>query len=226
MAFMPTRDKNLNETLEKIINKDRRNFLKILGLTGVSLLIPKITNASSNCYNLGQESILEKEYNKICSAKCNNELYNIFQKKTNWCWAASMEMIFDYWGHDISQEKIVKEVYGNEQDITINVQDMEKISYIPWQEGQSKIKMQLNKIYEIADVIKNLENDGPVIICTNKHAVVLKELQYYADSGKQIRINGAVINDPARGEIQLNRKGWNEIIFAYSIYIDPDKRIK
>jgi len=55
------------------------------------------------------------------------------QHNTNWCWAASIQMIFNYYGIDITQEQIVARSYGvsptgllpdwtgNEQVITANL---------------------------------------------------------------------------------------------------------
>ncbi len=34
------------------------------------------------------------------------------QRNTNWCWAASLQMIFNYYGVSITQEQIVKRSYG------------------------------------------------------------------------------------------------------------------
>src|SRR5579872_4056574 len=34
------------------------------------------------------------------------------QHNTNWCWAASIQMIFNYYGIDITQEQIVARSYG------------------------------------------------------------------------------------------------------------------
>src|SRR5262249_54150765 len=34
------------------------------------------------------------------------------QEKPEWCWAACVSMLFAYYHHPVSQERIVKEVYG------------------------------------------------------------------------------------------------------------------
>jgi hypothetical protein len=36
------------------------------------------------------------------------------QHNTNWCWAASLQMIFNYYGVNITQEQIVKRTYGTD----------------------------------------------------------------------------------------------------------------
>jgi hypothetical protein len=46
-----------------------------------------------------------------------SENFNYFassQRNTNWCWAASMQMIFNYYGIDITQEQIVARSYGSD----------------------------------------------------------------------------------------------------------------
>ncbi len=45
------------------------------------------------------------------------EKFNYFasnQHNTNWCWAASLQMIFNYYGVGITQEQIVKRTYGTD----------------------------------------------------------------------------------------------------------------
>src|SRR4051794_26288549 len=34
------------------------------------------------------------------------------QQQTQWCWAASIAMVFSYYGHPVSQSRIVSEAYG------------------------------------------------------------------------------------------------------------------
>src|SRR5690242_7317257 len=35
-----------------------------------------------------------------------------YQRATEWCWAACISGVFAYYGHDISQPRIVEEAYG------------------------------------------------------------------------------------------------------------------
>lgn len=45
------------------------------------------------------------------------ENFNYFassQRNSNWCWAASMQMIFNYYGVNITQEQIVARSYGTD----------------------------------------------------------------------------------------------------------------
>src|SRR6266513_2976234 len=49
----------------------------------------------------------------------NFNYYASSQKNTNWCWAASLQMVFNYYGVNISQEDIVARSYGT--DVTGNL---------------------------------------------------------------------------------------------------------
>lgn len=46
-----------------------------------------------------------------------SEKFNFFvssQRNSNWCWAASLQMIFNYYNVNITQEQIVERSYGTD----------------------------------------------------------------------------------------------------------------
>ncbi len=43
------------------------------------------------------------------------DFYAATQEKSEWCWAASLQMIFNYYGVDITQDQIVERTYGDDR---------------------------------------------------------------------------------------------------------------
>ena len=46
------------------------------------------------------------------------------QYKDNWCWAACVQMVLDYYGIDVTQPRIVERAYGDDYDFTANKNDI------------------------------------------------------------------------------------------------------
>ena len=75
--------------------KSFRHFLLLL-ISAVLLAVPAA----------GQEPV----YVGITARKFN--YFASTQRNTEWCWAASIQMLFNYYGIDISQEQIVARSAG------------------------------------------------------------------------------------------------------------------
>ena len=131
------------------------------------------------------------------------------QRNTEWCWAASMQMLFNYYGVDISQEQIVARSFqkspedrlpnatGDLQVITRNLNnwsiDNRGMSY--------RVKAELNfGPPSPAYLIKELAAERPVLIGYKTgprtgHAVLITACSYYpAEDGPRIR--SVIVRDP------------------------------
>lgn len=52
--------------------------------------------------------------------------YTTRQRNSNWCWAACAQMVLNYQGVKVSQERIVKRVFGNERNSPGTAYDIAK----------------------------------------------------------------------------------------------------
>ena len=128
----------------------------------------------------------------------SDNLTVVRQQNTEWCWAASISAIFSYYGHDVSQERIVAETFGT-------------IANVPGQPSQ--IYRALNRTWTDdsgddfvvnADVlsanaftaIQDLTNAYPLIVGTLGHAMVLTSMEYNHDVYNHIAVTSAVVRDP------------------------------
>ncbi len=75
------------------------------------LIVVTIWSASSSAqYPFPQHHIQQPQYVGIPSAQMN--FVAAAQNNSQWCWAASIQMVLNYYGVSISQEQIVARTYG------------------------------------------------------------------------------------------------------------------
>ena len=125
------------------------------------------------------------------------------QKSTNWCWAASIEMVLKYHGLNVTQESMVQKIHGSLVD---------KIGD-PWQILRALTGSGPNAVGRMSQIyaegytglypyfIQDLINGYPLIVGLNYgtqigHAVVLTAVTYSTDMfGRQYPLS-VVIRDP------------------------------
>jgi hypothetical protein len=134
------------------------------------------------------------------------------QAKPQWCWAASIQMVLNYYGVSIRQEQIVERSYGRQangelpnwaasiQTIHLNLNN--------WAVDNTGKKYFVNADFglgapEAVFLIEELSQKRPVIIAyqSNKggHVVVITALSYIeSDSGPLI--SSIIVRDPMTGE--------------------------
>lgn len=143
--------------------------------------------------------ITAKKFNYFASAQRNSE----------WCWAASIQMIFNYYGIDINQEQIVarsfkKDVNGVLPNATGDVKVITD-NLNNWSiDNQGKgYQVQANLKYGAPTpsyLVKELANERPVLIGyktgpNTGHAVLITACSYYpTPDGPQIR--SMIVRDP------------------------------
>jgi len=134
------------------------------------------------------------------------------QKKPQWCWAASIQMVLNYYNIAIKQEQIVERTYGRAEDgqlpnwaasigtIHLNLNN--------WSVDNTGKKYIVNAQFgygapEPIFLIQELAQKRPVIIGyqsnNGPHAVVITALSYYeSEFGPVIR--SIIVRDPLPGE--------------------------
>ncbi|MBP9104542.1 MAG: C39 family peptidase [Chitinophagaceae bacterium] len=139
----------------------------------------------------------------------NFNYYASSQRNSNWCWAASIQMILNYYGVNITQEQIVEKSYGKSTN-----------GNLPnWTGSFNVITSNLNKLsadndgekYKVAAtisygaptpayLIQELSAQHPVLIgyqtsATSGHAVVVTACSYTQGAYGPI-IQSIVVRDP------------------------------
>lgn len=156
-------------------------------------------------------------------ATVNSESFNYVyaeQENTNWCWAASIQMIFNYYGVDISQEQIVKRSYGSDPNgklpnwagsleiITANLNNWNM-------DNQGRVYVVQSTLYYGAPtpyyLVQELTAGRPMLIGymsgpTSGHAVVLTAVTYYETMNGPY-IQSIVVRDPWPNKENKRNKG-------------------
>lgn len=145
------------------------------------------------------------------------------QNKSQWCWAASIQMLLNYYGINISQEEIVRrsygaDPYGNLPDwagsfeiITLNLNnwsiDNNGVSYI--------VRSSFNQgPPEPAIFLSELQNQYPLLFAyqsspTSGHAVIATGINY-TETENGLTINSIIVRDPWPSDFNKANNGRNE----------------
>ena len=188
----------------------RRAFLKTAGALAVAAPFVSVSKllAETACNPMG-----------LCTSQVDfsdfaQEAFQP-QQMPEWCWAACISMIFDFYGHPVSQARIVSEVYG----AVVNMPAVYGIIIAKqlnrtWTDDNGKrFRSVLTGAYDPQAGVNNLNNailvselDGghPVLIGAAGHATVLTLMQYFqTPMGPNVRLCGVFDPWPGRGARNL-----------------------
>lgn len=126
------------------------------------------------------------------------------QRQMNWCWAACIQMTLNYHGLSVTQEQLVKKIYGGLYDAPAGpVEIMNALN--GWapnsQGGYSIIKAQYG-VYSVDDIINHVAYKQPIIVGLEQpnndvgHAYVLTAVYYTVNAYNQPIIQKVVLRDP------------------------------
>src|SRR5471030_126238 len=156
----------------------RRDFLLALGLT------PIVSNSFGENTQIGPVGP-----NYIPRKAWVDSPVHIPQDCPNFCWAASIAMIFAKHGHPIAQEDIVAQTFGGlvckgaPNTLTI-ANDLSQSwvdkNGVPFTSTVTAAYDPTNHIVAIDNdvVIEELSNNRPLLICNTHHAMVLTVVDY------------------------------------------------
>ena len=158
----------------------------------------------------GQLCVSQVDFNSFAQTAFQN------QKMPQWCWAASISMLFSYYNHPVSQESIVQSLYhtivnlpsGNGWNIASRVNTS-------WVDSRGQgFRAELTGAYDYeagvmtvsnAMLVNELDQERPVIIGTRGHAVVGTAIEYLqTPAGPYITTIGVFDPFPGRGARNLD----------------------
>lgn len=120
------------------------------------------------------------------------------QLQSNWCWAAAISGVFAYYGHPVSQARIVREAYGGIANLRGTPQAIMGSLNRTWIDDANRPfrvsadTFSANWITAAQDLAQN----HPLIVGSLGHAMVLTAAEYlrYGDGNGSIR--GVIVRDP------------------------------
>lgn len=132
------------------------------------------------------------------------------QEKSQWCWAASIAMVFSHHGFAVAQEDIVRQQYSDGADKALPVTQVAPVLQRAWQDRSGRAFFASvtagnapTRRFLFGDdtVIRELRAQRPLIVGALGHAMVLVQVNYERFTAQDaVRIVGGVVIDPAPGK--------------------------
>lgn len=153
----------------------------------------------------------------ISVARVNDYIECCFhrQYKDNWCWAACVQMVLDYYGLSVTQSKIVERAYGDDFDFTANKNDIIN-ALNGWCVNGVLIRANYERYKSAKILIDAIARGIPLIIGLNEHytstghAYVLTHVFFSKDNyGNMTPIRVVVINPANSGDLEESLE-WTE----------------
>lgn len=168
---------------------------------------------------------------RVCVSGLPSKIIHVtaVQEQSQWCWAACISMVFGYYGHPVSQQRIVDEAYGGLVNMPAAPWTMLGTLNRDWvdDDGDEFRSMSSPGTTNVVAAAQDLAANQPLIIGTQGHAVVLTALEYAASYvptqwGPQLGpvvITSAIVRDPwpGKGRRVLTPQEWYSINFAAQI---------
>lgn len=143
-----------------------------------------------------------------------------YQEMDEWCWAASISMVFAFYGHPVDQKRIVSETWGSIQNMPAEngtiLQDLNR----SWKDERGVPFRSMGDMLSVnvETAVQDLQAGHPLIIGALGHATVLTALTSNIDlSTGQWGVVAATVRDPwptNGGKRILSPQEWTNIQFA------------
>jgi hypothetical protein len=138
------------------------------------------------------------------------------QYQSQWCWAACISMVFNYYGRRVSQERIVREVYGAPANIpALPIVISQQLSRSWTTDDGRRFRSRLRGVYDSSAGVAGLQNvqifaeldaERPLIIGARGHAVVITSCDFLATQPQPTFISfGGFDPWPGRGARSLQQ---------------------
>jgi hypothetical protein len=126
------------------------------------------------------------------------------QYATEWCWAASISMVFAYYGHPVSQARIVDETWGGIVNLAGQPSQILSDLNRSWVDDSGNAFIVQGDVFSvnIGTAAQDLDSDHPLLIGTLGHCMVLTALAFLFNAYGQFQIQGATVRDLGRTPLE------------------------
>ncbi|MFB8831615.1 hypothetical protein ACE0DR_25515 [Azotobacter sp. CWF10] len=182
---------------------NRRRFVSSIaaGIAGFELSFR--THAYQRCNQMGSCEVGIR-FDKLQRTYASQEM-------SQWCWAATIEMIFNYYGYKVPQHKIVQQIYGGIYNLpALSGAVISSALSRRWTDDQGlEFDVQLQAAYDVDSSVQAIDNnliltslaqEIPLIYGNYSHAMVLTAAAFnISPMGPQIFNLGFMDPWPGRG---------------------------
>ena len=173
----------------------RRRMLALAGGAAALALLPGRGVAALRC------TPFDDRGEQLCEAGIPSPLAGQAarpQYRSQWCWAASIAMVFGYYGHPVGQDRIVGETFGTIADMPADAGQILAAVNRPWTDDRGRPFYAVGRALAIdaQRAMRHLIDEQPLIIGSLGHATVLTAMRWRQDvAGRQV-LTGIVVRDP------------------------------
>jgi len=132
---------------------------------------------------------------------------------SQWCWAASIEMIFRFYGYVVPQADIVRIAWGSPVNMPGSLEQILRSLNLVWIDAYRRQFRVESLPYgpNPMPAILDLQRNWPLIIGTMHHAMVLTSLLYDVDNFDRVAVRAARVRDPwpGAGRRVLRAEEWH-----------------
>jgi len=141
------------------------------------------------------------------------------QRRSQWCWAAAISMMFAYYGYRVPQEHIVQRILGIPIDRPGQGFQISQALSASWRDARERRFRSHCRVFDMqsgraeldnATIITELRSERPLIYGAQGHATLLTAVRYVRHPNGMFAINGGIVRDPwpGRGRRELS---WAEL---------------
>mgnify|MGYP002713056967 CR=1 FL=1 len=179
---------------------DRRQIILALAAFAGTAALPHAAAATQSCQVRGKT--------RFCRAGLVGNLRTQAAQKQNrsqWCWAAALSMIFDHYGYSLSQEEIVRGVWGHVSDMPRHVGGIMRDINRDWTDHRGRRfratghQLTLDAHELPVQAARALARNNPLIVGLPYHAVVLTEMRWRIGEDGRSFVEDLIVSDPRNG---------------------------
>ncbi|MFO0745415.1 MAG: papain-like cysteine protease family protein [Myxococcota bacterium] len=192
---------------------------------GAILSLSSAAHADTTCAPRGEDGV------QRCQAGIKSEMIEATvatvggQLMSQWCWAASISMVFRYYGYEVSQQRIVAETFGQVVNMPGSAEQIMQALDRTWTDDRGRsFRVSADASSASPDsAVADLAASHPLIVGTQGHAMVLTALGYAVDPWNGDQITSAIVRDPwpGNGRRELSGEEWNGADLLVRISVTP-----
>lgn len=200
---------------------DRRRFLSGATLGWLTGAMPVLSKAEQICGPIVPPGVQQ------CDVGINSLIAQVTASDTQhyneWCWAACIESVFRYYGHFVSQERIVGETWGAIVNLPGQPQQILYDLNRPWTDESGVTFSVMGDVLTANPITasQDLAMGKPLIIGSMGHAMVLTGMRFVRNMMGQGEVLAAQVRDPwpGKGGRTLSPPEWFNAMFLVRIRV-------
>jgi hypothetical protein len=154
------------------------------------------------------------------------------QEHSQWCWAACISAIFNYYGYPVEQGRIVAATYGRLVNLPAHGREIATATNRPWQDRSGRpFTSRCEVLWDSGAYVarpdaagqaaQELAQGEPLIIGAAGHAMVLTAMSFARNAMGAGQPTQAIVRDPwpGHGRRALQPQEWMQVQFLAKVHI-------